>query len=143
MKRNFWLCLLAYLLPTFPIGYFWHLAWFADRYEQLALYRHDVIIPLGFASMLIQALIFAWAYPRLFSVSREEWRASALRCFATLGLLSWSFTTLPVAAKFRMASVADFILLETGFTAFQFAIVAPLMALAYRKKVSANPSLPT
>src|SRR5215207_7555940 len=116
MSRAFWLSVLAYLLPTFPIGYFWHLSWFAGRYDGLALYRHDVIIPFGFASMLIQAVTFSWFYPRVFSTQPPQWLTSALRCFAVFGLLSWSFTTLPVAAKFRMSSVSEFMLLETGFT---------------------------
>jgi hypothetical protein len=143
MTRNFWLCLLAYLLPTFPVGYFWHLSWFAGRYDELALYRHDVIVPFGFTSMLIQAVLFAWAYPRLFSVRHADWLPSALRCFGTFGLLSWSFTTLPVAAKFRMTSVPTFVLLETGFTLLQFALVAPLMALACREGTTARRPLRT
>jgi hypothetical protein len=31
-----------------------------------------------------------------------------------------------------MSSVADFLKLETGFTVLQFAVVSPLIALAYR-----------
>jgi predicted RNA methylase len=49
------------------------------------------------------------------------------------GLLSWSFTTLAVGAKNVMASVPDYVLLETAFTIVQFAIVGPLIALAYRR----------
>jgi hypothetical protein len=47
-------------------------------------------------------------------------------------LLSWSFTTLAVAAKHPMASITDYVLLETAFTVLQFLIVGPLIALAYR-----------
>jgi hypothetical protein len=130
--KKFWLAALAYLLPTFPLGYFWHLAIFKDAYDRLDLYRAEVIIPLGFASMLVQAILFAWAYPKLFSTRRERWRASALRFGAAFAVLAWSFTTLPVAAKYRMSSVGEFLLLETGFTILQFAVVAPLIALAYR-----------
>jgi hypothetical protein len=57
---------------------------------------------------------------------------SAAAFGATFGLIAWSFTTLPVAAKYRMASVRSFLLLESAFTAVQFAIVSPLLALAYR-----------
>jgi len=49
-----------------------------------------------------------------------------------LGVLSWSFTTLAVAAKNIMASVPFYVELETGFTLLQFAIVGPLTALAHR-----------
>lgn len=132
MNRKFWLGFLAYLLPTFPLGYVWHLVVFAEHYHRLDMYRAQVIIPMGLTSMLIQGVFFSWAYPRLFSVQRAHWQVSALRFGATFAVLAWSFTTLPVAAKYRMTSVSDFLLLETCFTLLQFAIVAPMMALAHR-----------
>jgi len=46
MRKSFWLAVLAYLVPTFPLGYFWHLVTFADRYHRLEMYQDDVIIPL-------------------------------------------------------------------------------------------------
>lgn len=133
MRTAFLLGLAAYLVPTFPLGYFWHLVTFAAQYERLEIYRSEVLIPLGLASMLIQAVFFSWAYPRLFDTSRHRWLASAAAFAAVFGVLAWSFTTLPVAAKYRMASVADFAMLESAFTALQFAVVAPLMALAHRR----------
>jgi hypothetical protein len=135
MNKPFWLAALAYLVPTFPLGYVWHLVTFHDAYERLALYRPQVIIPFGLAAMIIQAVFFSWAYPRLFSTRREDWLGSALRFCGVFAVLSWSFTTLPVAAKYQMSSVADFLKLETAFTLLQFAIVAPLIALAYRGAV--------
>ena len=134
MKRSFWLAVAAYLLPTFPLGYFWHLVTFADPYHRLAMYRNDVIIPFGLASMLIQALFFAWAYPHLFDTRRDRWLRSAGLAAMVFGVLAWSFTTLPVAAKYRMTSVPDFMLLESAFTALQFLVVSPLIALAHRQK---------
>jgi len=132
-KGPFWLSVAAYLLPTFPLGYLWHLVTFHEQYERLGIYRPDVLIPLGLASMVIQAVIFAVVYPRLFDTSRDGWWRGALRFFALTGVLSWSFTTLPVAAKFDMTSVPDFLALESGFTLLQFAVVSPLIALAWRQ----------
>ena len=132
MKKSLWLAVLAYLLPTFPLGYAWHLLTFKDAYERLDLYRTEVIIPFGLASMLVQAVIFAWAYPKLFSTRRDDWVASAARFAGVFALLAWSFTTLPVAAKYQMSSVTDFLKLETAFTLLQFAIISPLIALAFR-----------
>jgi hypothetical protein len=134
MSKPFWLAALAYLVPTFPLGYFWHLVIFADRYHQLAMYRDDVIIPLGLASMMIQALLFAWAYPRLIGDRVASWHVGALRFALFFGALAWSFAVLPVAAKYRMSSVAEFMVLETLFTALQFAVVSPLVALTYRAR---------
>lgn len=128
MTKSFWLAALAYLLPTFPLGYFWHLSIFADHYHELAMYRDDVIIPVGLASMALQALLYAWAYPRLFG--NHDWRAGAVRFGLVFGLLAWSLAVLPVAAKYRMTSVSGFLWLETAFTAVQYAIVSPLIAWA-------------
>src|SRR5262245_6109762 len=132
MGASFWKAVLGYLVPTFPLGYFWHLTVFKARYDQLAMYRDDVIIPMGLASMAIQAVVFAWLYPRITSDVRS-WGSGALRFFAVAGALAFSYAVLPVAAKYSMTSVPEFFALETAFTALQFAVVSPLIALAYRK----------
>jgi hypothetical protein len=130
--RSFWLGVAAYLVPTFPIAYAWHLAVFASAYQALGIYRPDPIIPFGLASMAIQGMVFSWAYPRLFAGRGSAiWQPGLAYGFA-LAVLSWSFTTLAVAAKNIMASVPTYLELETGFTVLQFIIVGPLIALAHR-----------
>jgi hypothetical protein len=129
--RAFWLGLAAYVLPTFPIGYVWHLVAFAPAYRDLAMYRDDIIIPFGLLSMLIQGAAFSWVYPRVFP-DRSAWLWNGLRYGLALALVSWSFTTLAVAAKNVMTSVPTYMLLETGFTLLQFAVAGPLIALAHR-----------
>ena len=132
MDRAFWFAAAAFLLPTFPLGYFWHLKVFRTRYERLETYRPDMIIPFGFAAMLIQALLYAWLYPRLFSTDPSAWRVNAVHFGALFGFLAWSLAVLPVAAKYRMRSVSGFMALETAFTVVHYAIVSPLIALAWR-----------
>ena len=134
MNRAFILGFLAYLLPTFPLGYFWHLVTFAEQYHRLDMYRSEVIIPMGLASMIIQGIFFSWVYPRLFSTVRADWVASTFRFAAIFSVLAWSFTTLPVAAKYRMTSTTEFMWLETCFTLLQFIVIAPLLALAHRQR---------
>lgn len=131
--RSFWLGVAAYLLPTFPIAYAWHLVVFAPAYDALGIYRPDPIIPFGLASMLIQGIVFSWAYPRLFPGRGGAILKPGLLYGLSLAALSWSFTTLAVAAKNIMTSVPTYIAFETGFTLLQFLIVGPLIALAYRK----------
>ena len=134
MGKSFWLAVLAYLLPTFPLGYFWHLVTFADHYRALAIYRDDVIIPFGLTSMAIQAVLFAWAYPRLFPGGAGHWLRDAAGFGIVGGTLAWTFAVLPAAAKYRMTSVPDYLVLETAFTVVQFLVVSPLIALAYRSR---------
>lgn len=129
---SFWLAALAYLLPTFPLGFLWHMTWFKARYDALEMYRDRLIIPMGLLSMVVQAGVFGWAYPRLFDTSAGGWMQGALAAFAVFGVLAWSFNVLPVAAKYRMTSVTRFMVLETAFTVLQFAVTMPLMALAWR-----------
>jgi hypothetical protein len=131
-RSGFWLGVAAYLLPTFPIAYVWHLVLFAPTYDALGIYRPDPIIPFGFASMVIQGIIFSWAYPRLFLKRGGAIFRPGLAYGLALAVLSWSFTTLAVAAKNILASVPLYVELETGFTLLQFAIVGPLIALAHR-----------
>lgn len=137
MKRSFWLSLLAYLVPTFVLGYAWHLVIFQERYAALDLYRAEVIIPFGLTSMLLQGIIFSWAYPRLVGAG-DSWVTGAARFALIFGTLAWTFTTLPVAAKYRMTSVSAFMALETAFTVLQFLVVSPLIALAQRNVARAG-----
>ncbi len=82
--------------------------------------------------MVIQGVIFSWAYPRLFPGRGRTIFGAGLAYGLALAVLSWSFTTLAVAAKNIVGSVPIYLLLETGFTLLQFAIVGPLIALAHR-----------
>jgi len=127
------LAALAYIIPTFPLGYLWHLEVFRHTYASLAVFRIDVAIPLGIASMLIQGLIWAYLYGRLFR--EESVIAGALKFAALAAPLAWSFMVLAVSAKHHMSSVSGFLLIETAFTVVQYLVVSPLIALAfaYRK----------
>jgi hypothetical protein len=129
MATRIILGVLAYMLPTFPLGYVWHLVAFHDYYEGLAIYRQDVIIPFGVISMLVQGIAWAVIYWRMFA--GEPVVRGAVK-FAALGMpLAWSFMVLAVAAKHRMASVSGFLLIETAFMAVQYLVVSPLIALAF------------
>ena len=146
MNKRYTLSILAYLAPTFALGFVWHLVLFKDYYESLAIYRTDIIIPLGFASILVQSVLFAWIYDRMFAAASSP-TGSLLLKYAPLGaVLSWSFTTLAVGAKNIMSSVPRFVLIETAFTIVQWLMVAPLTILAFRSRrrsASAIPSVPT
>jgi hypothetical protein len=131
--RSFWLGVAAYILPSFPIAFVWHLVLFEQKYHALQMYRDDPIIPFGVISMIVQGLILSWLYPHVFPQSRGSFLRDGLLYGLGAGLLSWSFTTIAVAAKNVMSSVPDYLLLETGFTVLQFVVVGPLIALAYRK----------
>jgi hypothetical protein len=73
----------------------------------------------------IQALLFSWVYARVFSLW-SDLKLCALGYAVFGALLSWSFTTIAVAAKNVMSSVPDYLLIESGYTLAQWVIVGPL-----------------
>jgi len=128
---RFVLGILAYVVPTFALGFAWHLILFEQYYKALAIYRSDIIIPFGFLSMLIQATIFAWIYRATFARLNATLLSRGLLYAACGAALSWSFTTIAVAAKNVMTSVPDYLVIETAFTLVQWIMVGPLTALAF------------
>lgn len=140
MKR-FVLGALAYVVPTFVLGYVWHLVLFARTYEALAIYRSDIIVPFGLLAIAIQAAVFACVYQAALA-HREGTFASRALTYGALGAaLSWSFTTLTVAAKNVMTSVPDYLLIETAFTLVQWLMVGPLTVLAFHHAAREGASL--
>ena len=140
MSRHVILRALAYIVPTFALGFVWHLKLFDTYYKDLGIYRPDVIIPFGFLSMALQGALFAVAYPRV--VDRPESLSAGLKFAALAGLLSWTFTTLAVGAKHPMTSVPRFVAIETAFTVVQFLIVGPLFALASNGEQASRLAVP-
>jgi len=131
----------AYIVPTFALGFVWHLVLFKGYYDALAMYRHDVIIPFGLLSMAIQAVLFAIVYERLFDRMAASVATRTLLYGVFGAALSWSFTTIAVAAKNVMTSVPSYLAIETAFTIAQWVMVAPLTAWVYaqRRQNSAVP----
>jgi len=130
MTLQFWLGFLAYLVPLFPLAYLWHLKTFKAAYDRLDLFRNQVIVPFGFLSMAMQAAFFSWVFPKLFTGS--NWVLNGLQFALIFFLLGWSFMVLPVAAKYKMNSVAGFMKLETAFLVIQFLVTGLLIAFVYR-----------
>ncbi len=122
----------AYMLPTFPLGYLWHLTVFADDYKALQVYRDDILIRFGMLSMVVQGVIWSMLYARLFA--GEPVLRGALKFAALAAPLVWSFMVIAVSAKHHMASVNGYVGIETAFTLVQYAIVSPLIAFVYARK---------
>lgn len=124
---------LSYLVPTFGLAFVWPLVVFKGYYDALAIYRQDGVIPFGFLAICLQAVLFAWVFDSSFARGGVSITRRAIYFAAFGAVLSWSFTTLSVAAKNVMVSVPDYLLIESAFTVLQWAIVGPLMALSLSK----------
>ena len=86
----------------------------------------------------------AWRKPPGFAITAATRSAGASVCVGLADQMTretstgassapFSFAVLAVAAKYRMASVGQFMMFETAFTLLQFAEVSPLIALAHRQ----------
>ncbi len=132
MTRTFVLAVLAFVVPTFPLGYLWHLVLFKDYYDALQVYRTDIVIPFGILSMIIQGCAWAFIYARLFA--GESVVRGAAKFMALAVPLAWSFLVIVIAAKHQMTSVSGFVWIETGFTLLQYLVVSPLIAWAFSQR---------
>ena len=74
----------------------------------------------------------------MFARRSGTWLSRGLIYATAGGLLSWSFTTIAVAAKNVMTSVPDYLLIETAFTAVQWIIVGPLTAFVFAAGATAR-----
>lgn len=131
MKKRI-LAILAYMLPTFPLGFVWHLTLFADYYKSLNVYREDMIIPFGAGSMLVQGIVFSIIYEKMFAGERVL--SGALKFGAIACPLAWSYMALAASAKHRMDSWSGFLGIETAFVIVHFVVVSPLIAFIYSRK---------
>ena len=131
MTMRYGAAILAYIVPTFLLGFVWHLVLFDGYYDRLAMYREDILIPFGLFSMLVQAVLFAWIFDKAFAPRPGSWLSRGLFYAAVGALLSWSFTTIAVAAKNVMTSVPDYLVIESAFTVVQWIMVGPLTALVF------------
>lgn len=123
------LAMMAYILPTFPLGYFWHLSFFSGYYKSLAVYRDEMVIPLGLLSMVVQGFLWSIVYEKMFA--GEPIVRGALKFAGIAAPLAWSFMVVAVSAKHHMASVSGFLLIESAFIAVHYAVVSPLIAAVY------------
>lgn len=131
MKRRI-LAIVAYVFPTFLLGFFWHLKIFASFYSSLNVYREDIIIPFGVVAMFVQGGIWSVVYERLFSgepILRGAIKFTLLAC-----PLAWSYMVLAVSAKHHMSSVGGFLFIETAFMLVHYALVSPLIAAVYARR---------
>jgi hypothetical protein len=128
MKRRL-LGTLAYMLPTFPLGYLWHLVTFDDYYQSLEVYRENILVPLGIGAMIVQGFIWSVIYEQL--LSGESIARGAVRFAALAFPIAWSFMVLAVGAKHPMTWVGGYMLIETAFLVVQYAVVSPLIAAVY------------
>lgn len=141
MVKYFWmkplarfiLTALAYIIPTMILGYAWHLLIFKDLYDKLGIYnRTEPIIPLGFASMIIQGLIIAYLFP--FYAKNNYTIAGAIKFNLIIGLFLFSVSSLANAAKINVTDMKTWLLIQAAFHLLQFGVAGILIGLVNKRR---------
>jgi hypothetical protein len=129
--KRFALAAVAYVVIVMSIATVWHLGLFEDVYAGARMREHP-LFHLGFASMLIQALILAYAYP-LVSLAGAP-IARGLRFGLLSGLLLGSYGVLAEAGKYDVGPVSTFLICEGAFFIVQYSVVGIALGVIYGKQ---------
>lgn len=135
--KKYGLAVLAYVVCTFLIAAPWHLVLFKPVYDELAIFtRQEPLIPLGLISMLMQGLVLSYLYP-LFSQGRHSVKTGA--SFGLLmGVLLASSAVFAEAGKQNVTSLSTWLVLESVYYLFQFAMVGAVIGVIYAKREPAH-----
>ena len=129
---KFVLTALAYIIPTMILGMVWHFMLFKELYDSLGIYnRTEPIIPLGFASMIIQGLILAYLYP--FYSQGKGTMGTAIKFSLLMGLFLFSVSTFANGAKIQVASMQNWLLVQLAFHLIQFIVAGLLFGLIHQQ----------
>jgi hypothetical protein len=139
MSKKFIFAFVAYGVITFVMAAGWHLGVFASVYEQLGVFtREKPIIALGVFSMLIQAGVVAYLYPRFYRGGNPI-KTGALFGFL-LGLFMGSNAVLGEAGKNKVGSLITWILLEGAFYVIWPIFAGMAVGLIYGKETKKGPN---
>ena len=117
---------LAYIVPTFPLAYVWHLKLFKTNYEQWDYAGGNPSIPLGFLSIFLQGIILSFLYA-LAPINHASFFA-AIGLVGLFGFFHWTVHVLAAMAKNERMRTWGYFGLETVYLALQFGIFALLMS---------------
>lgn len=124
------LTVLAFILVSFGVHGLSHFVINVDHFATITFMRADPVLPMGFAAMIIEALIFSFVMSRLWpdgATIRQGLAVSA--CF---GLFLASYIVLAAPAKYAVPSIPAWMLVEGIASLIQFTVFGVLLGLIYR-----------
>lgn len=130
MKRKFVLAFFAYIVVVFVIATVWHLVLFREVYLNANL-RTEPIFQLGILSILIQAAIVAYLYPKI--VGEGSPVKEGLKFGLLLAFLLGSYGVLAEAGKYDIGTVSTFLFYEGAFFLIQYIFVGMVIGVIYGK----------
>ncbi len=122
---------LAYILPSMPLGYFWHLTVFKKQYDNWQYFPADRSVPLAFIAMVIQGTILSVTYAIL---PVEHASIANIFIFASImGIFFWSRVVVPSMAQHPTTRKPGFFFLETAYVIGQYALFGAFLCVVYLK----------
>lgn len=131
------LTVLAFIIVSFGVQGLSHFVINVDHFATITFMRTDPVLPMGFAAMIIEALIFSFVMSRLWpdgATIRHGFAVSA--CF---GLFLASYIVLAEPAKYAAPSIRAWVMVEGIASLIQFGVFGVLLGLIYRNE-DASPS---
>ena len=120
---------LAYILPSMPWGYFWHLKVFKKNYDKWQYFGPAPSVPLAFLAMFIQGTILSVTYAIL---PVEHASIANIFIFASImGIFFWSRVVVPSMASHVTTRTPGFFFLETAYLVGQYALFGALLCVVY------------
>ena len=122
---------LAYVFITFICAAGWHLVAFKKIYDRLGAFtREEPIIPLGVASIVLQGLVVAYAFP-LFLRDGNAIVQGVVFGLLSVGIFMGSSAVLAEAGKNEVGPLSTWIPLETAYYLVQGIAVGLALGLIY------------
>lgn len=128
------LTVLAFMFVSFGVQGLSHFVINADHFASISFIRPDPVLPLGFATMIVQALIFSFVMSRLWPDGATI--QQGLNVSACFGLFLASYIALAEPAKYAAPSIPAWMLVEGIASVVQFSVFGLLLGLIYRNKVA-------
>lgn len=123
----------TYAVLTFVIAATWHLVLFKGVYDQLGIFtRKEPLIPLGIASILMQAGVLSYLYPRFYRGGGPL--REGLSFGLLTGVLMASIAVFAEAGKQQVNSVATWLVFESAYYLLQFMLSGIVIGMVYGRR---------
>jgi len=128
------LTVLAFMLVSFGVQGLSHFVINADHFATISFIRPDPVLPMGFAAMIIEALIFSFVMSRLWPDGATI--QQGLVVSACFGLFLASYIVLAEPAKYAAPSIPAWMIVEGMASFVQFGVFGLLLGLIYQNKAA-------
>ena len=136
---------LGYVVASMAVAFPWHMILFHEKYAEMTggFGREEPIIALGFLSMILQGLVFAYFFPLFLKhrAGKSPFQSGVIYSLF-MGLNVWTVMVLVVSAKYKIEPIADFVLYGTSFQVLQYICVGLVLGWIHRRPRSAGRMAP-